>query len=144
LRSNDTTLSQNDHFSLVSTPQKGGSSGTQNTKFCELRIYDLLAPRKEKTAHKFANRNLQLANLGHPNENGFARAVFFYVTGGECPPGPPSVFARNVFWRPLVLSVLANRNGRKLILLLHEANDFGSAPSNDMTFKMPLRLSDGF
>jgi hypothetical protein len=109
-----------------------------------MRIYNLLAPRKAKTARKFANRNLQIANLGHPNENGFARAVFFLRDRGGMPPRTPSVFARNVFWRPLILSVLANRNGRKLILLLHEANDFVSAPSNDMTFKMPLRLSNGF
>ncbi len=58
------------HIHKFAKPQKeGGTSGTQNVGFCDLRTCGSLAPKKKdgKFANaQFTNRNCR--NLGHPNQ----------------------------------------------------------------------------
>ncbi len=57
------------HIHKFAKPQKeGGTSGTQNVRFCNLRTCGSLVPKKKDG--KFANAqftNHNCGNLGHPN-----------------------------------------------------------------------------
>jgi hypothetical protein len=57
------------HIHKFAKPQKeGGTSGTQNVRFCDLQTCGLLVPKKKDG--KFANAqftNCNCKNLGHPN-----------------------------------------------------------------------------
>jgi hypothetical protein len=75
------------HIHKFAKPQKeGGTSRTQNVRFCDLQTCGSLAGAKKKDG-KFANAqftNCNCGNLGHPNGHGYVEDIYLNCARPFC------------------------------------------------------------